>query len=967
MQRLPKKDTHPGVKPERYPAAACRGLLRIFAAVFFVAGILVALLPGCGGGGGGMVRDVVPSGDLTYAPSRDLLAEGWNVDELPEVDGVAILTDSFMFSVDTSSSFRVSGKPVDLNTALAKIAADTGYENSGFSEVPTPIPNRKIYQVPVADDADVLEEMGKFEQQPNVDEIIPHALLEQPGETYEITGTARVADRLAADFSVSDWATKKINLPDYDTYKNVKERTVRVAILDTGLDPNHPALQGLASPSLNVSDYQDLGWHGTFIAGIIAAASKNSSGAATNIMRGVAEGRVELLPIVVCNGKGQCPYSYVMAGLKQALDLGADVINMSLCGDTNVPGLQAAIEATAQQALVVASACNRNEDAGQYLPAAASGVFTVGATDRNDHRASETQWGAGLGSNYGSVVDVAAPGDDIISTLSTALPGNSGIYYALADGTSFSAGFVSGLAALVMSLDASYTPSQTRSFILNTVDPILTDRPIGQGRIDAGDAFETSFPQGLSAVNLTVDCEPPIISPDQSATCTAHASNQYGLEITAQDPLWSASGGGTISSDGVFTATAPGAATITLNASGLQAETSVEIVSPNTQSVCGELTQDTTWWASYDYYSIDCNVEVPAGMTLTIKPGAVIKFNGAFSITVRGSLSARGTSSNYITVTSTSDSNSGATAFHFPGNTNLENSRIEYMNITKTATALLVESAWNTLMANYLGITQNTGGHACGSGLGGAVVNSGKLQIWNSEFLSNVPTATNIRGSAVCNSGSLYMYNSLINTNGAASTYGAVANAAGAIATLIEAEFHANTGTAGAVYNLGEMSMERSALHYNDGTVVINDTGGDLDLEHCAFTDNDDTNIYHSGNVLNISNTTMYGSYAGTAVDTSDSGAMSLTILNSIITDYAVGVSTRDTSLLQGNNIFDNEQYNLVAKSGSISATGNWWGSSVDAEIRSKFQDINDSPSLGTISYTPTLTTASATAGAVMD
>ncbi|SEA33189.1 serine protease [Thiothrix caldifontis] len=248
-------------------------------------------------------------------------------------------------------------------------------------------------------------------------------------------------------------------------------------------------------------------WHGTHVAGTIAAAGNNAEGIA-----GVAYA-AKALPVRVL-GKCGGYTSDIAAGViwaaggtvsgTPANPNPARVINLSLggasaCGST----MQNAINtARGKNAVVVVAAGNSNTDASQFSPANCAGVVTVAATGRNGGRAYY--------SNYGNVVDLAAPGgsmntgaaDGIVSTL------NTGTQTALADtykyyqGTSMATPHVSGVVALMLAAKPTLTPDQVESLLKSSARAFPQPcASCGTGLLDATAAVQ-------AATNFTAPVDP---------------------------------------------------------------------------------------------------------------------------------------------------------------------------------------------------------------------------------------------------------------------------------------------------------------------------------------------------------------------------------------------------------------------------------------------------------------------------
>ena len=213
---------------------------------------------------------------------------------------------------------------------------------------------------------------------------------------------------------------------------------VKVAVIDTAIDANHPALAGKVVPGYNVlsgtTNTQSAGigqdWHGTASAG--------------RILDGAGGANVEILPVQVFGTSGGASWSQIIKAINYAVDNGAQVINMSLGGYASSPLVQQAIDrATERGILVVASAGNNNTSQPAY-PASMNGVISVAATNEAGTKASF--------SNYGPTVDISAPGDTM------RLLSHGG--YRMAAGTSFSAPFIAGMAALLKSAFPFLVPRQ---------------------------------------------------------------------------------------------------------------------------------------------------------------------------------------------------------------------------------------------------------------------------------------------------------------------------------------------------------------------------------------------------------------------------------------------------------------------------------------------------------------------------
>jgi thermitase len=248
---------------------------------------------------------------------------------------------------------------------------------------------------------------------------------------------------------------------------SIGKSTVVVAILDTGVQVDHPEFQGkIVSPRNtidNTSNVTDVDGHGTHCAGIAAAKGNNGVGIA-----GVSWDSA-IMPVKVLGDLGGGTLEDTVEGMIWAADNGAKVISMSLGGaGTNQSEADAVNYGFNKGAVMVAAAGNDNSSQLSY-PAAYENCIAVGSTDRNDAKSGF--------SNFGDWVDVAGPGSDILSTL----PNSS---YGFNSGTSMACPNVAGVAAVLFSYaPTNYTNVQIRAVMEATTKNVGTW--LRFGRVDA--------------------------------------------------------------------------------------------------------------------------------------------------------------------------------------------------------------------------------------------------------------------------------------------------------------------------------------------------------------------------------------------------------------------------------------------------------------------------------------------------
>lgn len=280
------------------------------------------------------------------------------------------------------------------------------------------------------------------------------------------------------------------------------DENIVIAILDTGVDLDHPDIDEKIYSSgydfINVdSDPTDDHGHGTHVAGIAAAETNNDEGIA-----GVAW-NCKILPVKVLDDLGEGGYSEMIDGIIWAADNGADVINLSLGGSFPSTSLENALKYAYDMDIVIVAAAGNDGGAVLYPAAYDDYCLAVAATNENDERVTFEnssddplyKWE----SNFGPEIDVAAPGEEIVSTVPTWFPASQGwsslLPYGISSGTSMAVPHVAGLAALIKSIKPNLSADQIMNVIrysaddVNFVNNLGKDNYIGYGRINMDKAL----------------------------------------------------------------------------------------------------------------------------------------------------------------------------------------------------------------------------------------------------------------------------------------------------------------------------------------------------------------------------------------------------------------------------------------------------------------------------------------------
>lgn len=290
----------------------------------------------------------------------------------------------------------------------------------------------------------------------------------------------------------SQWSLPNIQATEAWQQIGTLNKSIKVAVIDTGVDADHPDLAGRiasggkgfnysisSNNSVASDDFNDVLGHGTMVAGVIVANTHNSIGVA-----GVSGNLdVKILPIKVFWGsdplKATCYTSDIIAAIDYAISQGVDVINMSLGAIGYIEAENLAVQRAINAGItVVASAGNdgNTSDAGKYeYPASYNNVISVGSINSSNAKS--------VFSSYNDKVSVVAPGEGIVTTEK-----NSGYSYPSAvNGTSFSAPVVSAIAAVLKGENPSAAPSQIKTTIQSSAIDLGTvgyDVYYGYGKVN---------------------------------------------------------------------------------------------------------------------------------------------------------------------------------------------------------------------------------------------------------------------------------------------------------------------------------------------------------------------------------------------------------------------------------------------------------------------------------------------------
>jgi hypothetical protein len=323
-----------------------------------------------------------------------------------------------------------------------------------------------------------------------------------------------------AEGDPAQYALAKLRLPEAHTL--VHGKGIVVAVIDSAIDTGHPELAGSIAGSFDALDSRDGPHvHGTGIAGaIVAHARLMGSAPSAKILAIRAFG--------VTQGTAESSSFTILSSLDYAATHGAKIINMSFAGPKDALVSRGVVAAGAKGIVMVAASGNAGPKSPPLYPAADADVIAVSATDGDDRLFAA--------SNRGGHIAVAAPGADIF------LPAPSGKYQ-MTSGTSFSAAYVSGLAALILERNPALKPADVRAILTTSARDLGApgrDDLFGAGEADAYGAVQ-AVPEGaVSAAAATVPVmavsDPAPAAASSNATTSDAAAATAGEAAPASEP-----------------------------------------------------------------------------------------------------------------------------------------------------------------------------------------------------------------------------------------------------------------------------------------------------------------------------------------------------------------------------------------------------------------------------------------------
>lgn len=382
----------------------------------------------------------------------------------------------FRFPINTASAKENTRKVTKINGRLclqdeiiikfkdSKSLSEKSNELSSLQQ----ISRNNIVKSKVPEGKTLEQFIDEMKKQDNIEFV-------QPNYIYQLDATVNDPQVL----NNNQWHHATIN--DFEAWDTTMgTSTVKVAVLDTGADLDHPDLASQIAYQTDVVDNDSLAdddhGHGTHVAGIIAATENNNTGGA-----GVAP-NCQLMVVDVflyylddTSGKWEWGASTtdIVEGINYAVENGADIINMSLGGYDIDPAQESAVNYAVNNGVVVVCAAGNDDVSNDTFPADYDSAISVISTDFSDNKAAT--------SNFGPQKDISAPGEAIVSTYM------DGSYIAMS-GTSMASPVVAGVCALMLSVNPDLSIDQVKNILYSTAVDLGTpdrDDTFGYGRVNA--------------------------------------------------------------------------------------------------------------------------------------------------------------------------------------------------------------------------------------------------------------------------------------------------------------------------------------------------------------------------------------------------------------------------------------------------------------------------------------------------
>lgn len=442
---------------------------------------------------------------LLYAEENLQQNDEMNQNELPALD---LETDAAEY---ISGEVLVFYENVQMTEDAVKIISQENDDR--LTETVLTTDNMAISIVELSQGRSVEDAVEDYTSDPRIDLAIPNYILDTCEDEIENTGMGVQGSVNDTDYAPYQWYLEQVRAKGaWDIISQVPHEPIKVAVLDTGADISHPDLinvinQGESGEVLSDALDSELGplqgdgyvlggvtggsgdtTHGTHVTGILGAEANNGVGIAG--MASSYDNSVMDLMVIDVFPDSETTFSYLFKGMDYAKSQGAKIINLSLGINLNlnnantealIKGTQKVFDAFLNEGIIVVCAAGNGDngdgvpDNGNItsLPGDLPSTISVINIDRTNQK--------NVTSNYGSLKDISAPGTDIWSTK------NKGSYISKS-GTSMSAPIVTGIAAMMLSVNPNLSFTEVREILCYTSTDIYSsgfDIYSGYGLVNA--------------------------------------------------------------------------------------------------------------------------------------------------------------------------------------------------------------------------------------------------------------------------------------------------------------------------------------------------------------------------------------------------------------------------------------------------------------------------------------------------
>lgn len=427
-----------------------------------------------------MIRTIVYVAIIICLISTVAIAAGPELLINPRTDNFTMVTTSELVPGQAVIEFEADASPSEIDDLVASSGSKKIYE-SRYKPI-------KIIQIPAGTTLDDIS--SRYKRNPKVKDVRPNYIVKAlmtPNDPF-----------YSYQWHFFNSTYGGINMPA--AWDKSRGQGVIVAVVDTGVAFENFTNKYAIAPDLVNTNFVP-GWdfvnndghpnddegHGTHVTGTIAQTTNNNLGVA-----GIAF-NTSIMPVKVLNQNGSGTATQVGDGIRFAADNGARVINLSLGSSVADPYIESSCQYAYDLGVTIVAASGNDGASTIIYPAAFDNyVIAVGATRYDEQKA--------FYSNSGTSLDITAPGGDLNvdqnadgfgdgvlqQTFAAHQPKNFGYYFY--QGTSMATPHVSGVAALILSRNPSFTPNQVRNFLQSTAEdhaPSGWDSNYGWGIVDA--------------------------------------------------------------------------------------------------------------------------------------------------------------------------------------------------------------------------------------------------------------------------------------------------------------------------------------------------------------------------------------------------------------------------------------------------------------------------------------------------